>query len=176
MKIYLAGFSLMCACAVWAQSTVSADEIDGQAALAILEELEGAAGDLEQVDQLGKLSEKRYANLLFLDRLNAKVKPLQIAKDQEIVEQYLTIKVKACFSTQGANDAVAYLVIQDEREAVPSFEGWMIASSPALSAMDHSRYDVWVEGCTDEGAPISEEGLKLPPARDESQLSEVITQ
>ena len=27
------------------------------------------------------------------------------------------------------------------------FDGWMIASSPALNALDHPRYDVWVIGC-----------------------------
>ncbi|MEO0381372.1 MAG: DUF2155 domain-containing protein, partial [Pseudomonadota bacterium] len=25
---------------------------------------------------------------------------------------------------------------------------WMIASAPALSAMEHARYDVWVMRCT----------------------------
>jgi hypothetical protein len=29
----------------------------------------------------------------------------------------------------------------------PLFQGWMIASSPALSALDHPRYDVWVLTC-----------------------------
>ncbi len=44
-------------------------------------------------------------------------------------------------------DAFAYLTIweRDQRQAI--FDGWMIASSPALSALDHSRYDVWVIRC-----------------------------
>ena len=29
----------------------------------------------------------------------------------------------------------------------PVFSGWMIASSPALNALDHARYDVWVMRC-----------------------------
>jgi len=29
----------------------------------------------------------------------------------------------------------------------PVFKGWMIASSPALNALDHPRYDVWVLRC-----------------------------
>lgn len=28
------------------------------------------------------------------------------------------------------------------------FSGWMFASSPALSALDHPVYDIWVRGCT----------------------------
>ena len=44
-------------------------------------------------------------------------------------------------------DAFAFLKIRDIREETPRFSGWMFASSPALSALDHSRYDVWVIGC-----------------------------
>ena len=44
-------------------------------------------------------------------------------------------------------DAYAFLRIRDTREADPRFSGWMFASSPALSALDHPRYDVWVESC-----------------------------
>jgi hypothetical protein len=44
-------------------------------------------------------------------------------------------------------DAYAHLVIRynDDPDAV--FSGWMIASSPALSALDNRRYDVWVLRC-----------------------------
>ncbi|MDA9980314.1 DUF2155 domain-containing protein, partial [Yoonia sp.] len=27
------------------------------------------------------------------------------------------------------------------------FAGWMLASAPALNAMDHPRYDVWALRC-----------------------------
>jgi len=32
----------------------------------------------------------------------------------------------------------------------PDFDGWMIASAPALNALDHARYDVWVMRCKTE--------------------------
>jgi hypothetical protein len=44
-------------------------------------------------------------------------------------------------------DAFAYLTVRDSLNGEVFFEGWMIASSPALSALDHSRYDVWVMRC-----------------------------
>lgn len=44
-------------------------------------------------------------------------------------------------------DAYAYLVIRNAGDQTPSFTGWMIASSPALDALDHPRYDVWVLRC-----------------------------
>ncbi|WP_425049321.1 DUF2155 domain-containing protein [Psychromarinibacter sp. S121] len=46
-----------------------------------------------------------------------------------------------------SGDAYAYLVIREAGEEVPVFEGWMVASSPALNALDHPRYDVWVLRC-----------------------------
>ncbi len=46
-----------------------------------------------------------------------------------------------------SGDAFAYLTIRSDGGSVPVFEGWMIASSPALNALDHRRYDVWVLRC-----------------------------
>ena len=46
-----------------------------------------------------------------------------------------------------ASDAYVNLDIYDTAGGL-LFGGWMIASSPALSALDHPRYDVWVLGCT----------------------------
>lgn len=44
-------------------------------------------------------------------------------------------------------DAYAFLTIREPETAQVQFEGWMIASSPALNALDHRRYDVWVLRC-----------------------------
>ncbi len=46
-----------------------------------------------------------------------------------------------------AGDAFAYIVIRDADHDSAAFAGWMVASSPALNALDHARYDVWVLRC-----------------------------
>lgn len=46
-----------------------------------------------------------------------------------------------------ASEAYAWLTIRDESRAQVLFDGWMIASSPGLNALDHPRYDVWVLNC-----------------------------
>ena len=46
------------------------------------------------------------------------------------------------------SDAFADMTITDMRANARVFSGWMIASSPALSALDDARYDVWVISCT----------------------------
>ena len=44
-------------------------------------------------------------------------------------------------------EADAHLTIRDAASTAPVFAGWMLATAPALSALDHPRYDVWVLGC-----------------------------
>ena len=51
-------------------------------------------------------------------------------------------------SAPATGDAYAFLQIRDVREPAPRFSGGMFASSPALSALDHPRYDVWVVSCS----------------------------
>jgi hypothetical protein len=45
-------------------------------------------------------------------------------------------------------DAWAFLVVREADDRAIQFQGWMIASSPALNALDHARYDVWVLRCS----------------------------
>ncbi len=47
-------------------------------------------------------------------------------------------------------NAYANLVIADADTGAIAFDGWMVASSPALSALDDPRYDVWVIRCESE--------------------------
>jgi hypothetical protein len=64
----------------------------------------------------------------------------------------LTILVRACERRDAEGD-VAWLTIADARApGAPVFEGWMFAESPALSALDHPRYDVWLAQCRTEDA------------------------
>lgn len=46
-----------------------------------------------------------------------------------------------------AAEAYAWIDIFDSRADEVLFSGWMIASSPALNALDHRRYDFWVLRC-----------------------------
>ncbi len=89
------------------------------------------------------------ANLRGLDRINGTIKDLSVAVGETIQYERLEITLLACRYPQGdiTADAFAELSIRDIREVAPRFVGWMFASSPALSALDHPRYDVWVLSC-----------------------------
>ena len=47
-----------------------------------------------------------------------------------------------------SGDAYALLRVRDTAAGTTVFQGWMIASAPALNPLDHPRYDVWVLRCT----------------------------
>ncbi len=84
-----------------------------------------------------------------LDRLNGTVAELTIQVGETVRYERLEITLEQCRYPQGDidRDAFALLTIRDVREMDPRFHGWMFASSPALSALDHHRYDIWVLSC-----------------------------
>ena len=64
----------------------------------------------------------------------------------------LEIVARRCRKTppEEPPESAAFLEIVDVRPdspAVPLFTGWMFASSPAVSALEHPVYDVWVIDC-----------------------------
>lgn len=90
------------------------------------------------------------AQLRALDTITGEVQDIELKVGDTTVYERLMISVKECRYPSGnsAADAFAYMVIRDVRESEARFEGWMIASSPALSALEHPRYDVWLLHCT----------------------------
>ncbi|MCK5642809.1 MAG: DUF2155 domain-containing protein [Gammaproteobacteria bacterium] len=84
-----------------------------------------------------------------LDRINGTVQNIVLLIGETVTYERLKITLIACRYPKGDinSDAFAQLSIRDIREDEPRFTGWMFASSPALSALDHPRYDVWVLSC-----------------------------
>lgn len=93
---------------------------------------------------------RETAVLRGLDKISGAVTDLTVAVGDRAEFGRLDILVEACRVPEAdpAGDAFAFLTIHVEGLDRPAFEGWMIASSPALSALDHPRYDVWVMRCT----------------------------
>jgi hypothetical protein len=90
----------------------------------------------------------------------------------------LEITVRRCHKTppEEPPESTAFLEIVDVRPdspAVPLFTGWMFASSPAVSALEHAVYDVWVVDCRDQLSPPPEEvQAEDPPADEEAPAEE----
>ncbi|WP_227268643.1 DUF2155 domain-containing protein [Roseobacter weihaiensis] len=103
-----------------------------------------------QVTAQQAVTEATGAQLRGIDRISGEVFEVILPSGQTANLERITIKLNACRYPVGnpAGDAFAALEIADRQSGAQLFSGWMIASSPALSAMDHPRYDIWVMRCT----------------------------
>lgn len=90
------------------------------------------------------------AVLRFLDRLTSQTGDVSLSRGQAAEFGRLMVRLDACRHpvANPAADANAHLTVLDRTSDTLLFSGWMVASSPALSALDHPRYDVWVLACT----------------------------
>ena len=88
----------------------------------------------------------------WLDKVSGELADLDLSRGQSVVKGRLTIQLDDCRYpvADPASNAYAHLTVTDSLGTKPVFTGWMIASSPALSAMDHPRYDVWILRCDTE--------------------------
>lgn len=87
--------------------------------------------------------------LRVLDKVNGEVTDIEIAAGAQARVGLLDIRLEECrYPTDNpSGNAFALLSIFYNNQADATFRGWMIAASPALNAMDHPRYDVWVLRC-----------------------------
>lgn len=90
------------------------------------------------------------AELRILDKATGLVLDATLARGQSQEVGYLRITLEDCRypAANPSGDAFAEVSIWSRDIADPIFTGWLIASSPALHAMDHPRYDVWALRCT----------------------------
>jgi hypothetical protein len=87
-----------------------------------------------------------------LDKVTARVVTIESRVGQPIRFGTLEIIARACKKRRPEEnpESAAFLDVWDIKPGVPAqslFRGWMFASSPALSAMEHPIYDIWVLDC-----------------------------
>ncbi len=90
-----------------------------------------------------------------LDKVAGTTTDLNLGVGQTAEFGRLTVTLGDCRYpvTDPSSNAYAFVTIADAKSGAVAFDGWMIASSPALSAMDDPRYDVWVMRCS---IPVAE--------------------
>ena len=87
-----------------------------------------------------------------LDKVTARVHTFEAPLDSTIRLGTLEIIARQCDKRppEETPESAAFLDILEIRQGEPTqslFRGWMFASSPALSALEHPVYDVWVLDC-----------------------------
>lgn len=124
-------------------------------ALGLLGGLQSAGAQQPAPEGAGKpptFVDQQFALLHALDKISARVSQMRVAVGKEGRFGRLTIRVLACRKRppEEPPESAAFLEIIDagrDSSPVETFRGWMFASSPSLSAMEHPLYDIWVAGC-----------------------------
>ena len=85
-----------------------------------------------------------------LDKVSGDVTDVVLRVGETVTVGRVEVDLGECryFEDNPAGEGFAWLTIRDSVRDAVVFDGWMIASSPALNALDHPRYDVWVIRCT----------------------------
>jgi hypothetical protein len=91
-----------------------------------------------------------------MDKVTGRVMTIEAPVGSTVHFGTLEIVVRTCRKRppEELPEAAAFLdtwEIKSGEAAVSLFRGWMFASSPALSALEHPVYDVWVLDCEDSG-------------------------
>jgi hypothetical protein len=89
------------------------------------------------------------AELQALDKVNARHAVLSVKVGEQGQFGSLRIAVQACVARppNQPQDAAAFLSITDASGEGVAFRGWMVASQPALSMLQHPVFDIRVTGC-----------------------------
>lgn len=84
-----------------------------------------------------------------LDTITGERQDFEVAVGETVVFGRLRISVEDCryLPENPATHSYASMRITEQPAGTVVFHAWMIASSPALSAMEHTRYDVWLIHC-----------------------------
>jgi len=96
--------------------------------------------------------EGQVAVLQGLDKITARITTIDAPVGQPVRFGTLDITVRRCHQRppEETPETTVFLHIRERRlgeRAEDLFAGWMFASSPAVSSMEHPVYDVWVVDC-----------------------------
>jgi hypothetical protein len=124
---------------------------------------------------LGETERLGGARLRVLDMISGETATIEVGVGERVEHRRLSLVLGACVRPQsGTTGDLAALEIVDRRRdgEGSAFEGWMFADSPALSALDHPRYDVWLIACiaasAGEGEGSDQKSAGLPSASSSS--------
>lgn len=112
-----------------------------------------------------------------LDKITARIFAFEAPLDQPVTFGYLQIVARACVATPDDDvpESTAFLEVSETKpgqDPLRIFTGWMFASSPSVSAMEHAVYDLWVVGCA--GLPVDETAVTVPPPEKPGAVEEPV--
>ncbi|RKE85144.1 hypothetical protein DFO46_1935 [Rhizobium sp. AG855] len=116
--------------------------------------------------------ENPVAEFAGIDKITGRITTFDVYVNETVQFGALQVTPKVCYSRDEteAQKIDAFIEVDEitlDRKIRRIFSGWMFADSPALNAVEHPIYDVWLTGCkvkSDVPAPPGvEAAAKLAP-------------
>jgi hypothetical protein len=87
-----------------------------------------------------------------LDKITGRVTQFDVYVDETVQFGALQITPRACYSRPPTETQRTSVFVEVDQVSLKGsitriFAGWMFADSPALNAVDHAVYDVWLLEC-----------------------------
>ena len=120
--------------------------------------------------------ETNTARMQAMDKITGRVSEIDVPVNSPVKFGSFSILVRKCVTRtpEETPENTAFVDVIDDYDRenpVNIFKGWMFSSSPALSAVEHPIYDVWLLKCYDKDNKgvvyLDEEALQ---ARDEIEM------
>jgi hypothetical protein len=96
-----------------------------------------------------RASESSTAEIRWLDRTTGELQTFILSVGEPVTIGPIDVHLHSCRYPLDkiSLDAFALLSVYWAKDKAQLFTGWMVASAPALNALEHPRYDVWVLRC-----------------------------
>ena len=102
-----------------------------------------------------------------VDKVTGRTDTFEIENNKPYQLGNLRITTQRCLKKppEEPPENLAFILVEEENDQTFSviFNGWMFSSNPAISAMEHPVYDIWVLECIE---PNAEKEKTLPPTEE----------
>lgn len=99
-----------------------------------------------------------------IDKITGRITSFDVYVNETVQFGALQVTPKVCYSRDEteAQKIDAFIEVDEitlDRKIRRIFSGWMFADSPALNAVEHAIYDVWLTGCKQSSDVPAPEGV-----------------
>lgn len=101
---------------------------------------------------LAERIENQVAVFSALDKVTATIKKLEVPLGQTVEFGALKVTPRVCYARPATEQPKTTSFVEVDEMMLDGnvkrlFTGWMFAESPALNAVEHPVFDVWLTGC-----------------------------
>ncbi len=102
-----------------------------------------------------------------LDKVTATIKKLEVPLNETVEFGALKVTPRVCYSRPPTEQPKTTTFVEVDEVGLDGgqkrlFTGWMFAESPALNAVEHPVFDVWLTGCAQPKSQVAQRPVVTP--------------